>query len=125
MTRDFLSGLRALINRRPRVMYLAVTTHRPLDELCRPIRVADRYEIFSFLFGQWIIANKFSDYGDQDKLHALREQLEIHRNNLNRLEVQRAQYGLVVPLHLDNEIEYVRKEIARLEIEILALEEWE
>jgi hypothetical protein len=55
----------------------------------------------------------------------LREQLEIHRNNLNRLEVQRAQYGLVVPLHLDNEIEYVRKEIARLEIEILALEGWE
>jgi hypothetical protein len=106
-------------------MYLAVTTHRPLDELCRPIRFDDGYEIFSFLFRQWIIANKFSDYGDQDRLHALCEQLQIHRNNLNRLEVQRVQYGLVVLLHLDNEIEYVRKEIARLEIEILALEGWE
>jgi hypothetical protein len=36
-TRDFLSQLRALINRRPRTLSLIVTTGQPLEELCQTI----------------------------------------------------------------------------------------
>jgi hypothetical protein len=35
--RDFLSQLRALINRRPRTLSLVVTTDEPLEELCKTI----------------------------------------------------------------------------------------
>ena len=35
--RDFLSQLRALINRRPRTLSLVVTTDEPLEELCQTI----------------------------------------------------------------------------------------
>ncbi|TEU12444.1 MAG: ATP-binding protein [Anaerolineales bacterium] len=37
VTRDFLSQLRALINRRPRTLSLVVTTNEPLEELCQTI----------------------------------------------------------------------------------------
>jgi hypothetical protein len=37
VTRDFLSQLRALINRRPRTLSLVVTSDEPLEELCRTI----------------------------------------------------------------------------------------
>jgi len=37
MTRDFLSQLRALINRRPRTLALVVATDEPLEELCQTI----------------------------------------------------------------------------------------
>jgi hypothetical protein len=37
VTRDFLSQLRALINRGPRTLSLIVTTHEPLEELCQTI----------------------------------------------------------------------------------------
>lgn len=37
VTRDFLSQLRALINRRPRTLSLVVTTDEPLEELCQTI----------------------------------------------------------------------------------------
>jgi len=37
VTRDFLSQLRALINRRPRTLSLVVTTDKPLEELCQTI----------------------------------------------------------------------------------------
>jgi hypothetical protein len=36
-TRDFLSQLRALINRRPRTLSLVVTTDEPLEKLCQTI----------------------------------------------------------------------------------------
>lgn len=37
VTRDFLSQLRALINRRPRTLSLVVATDEPLEELCQTI----------------------------------------------------------------------------------------
>lgn len=37
MTRDFLSQLRALINRGPRTLSLVVATDKPLEELCQTI----------------------------------------------------------------------------------------
>ena len=37
VTRDFLSQLRALINRRPRTLSLVVATGEPLEELCQTI----------------------------------------------------------------------------------------
>ena len=37
-TRDFLSGLRALIGRVPRALSLVVATREPLEALCRPIK---------------------------------------------------------------------------------------
>ena len=37
-TRDFLSGLRALIGRVPRALSLIVATREPLEALCRPIK---------------------------------------------------------------------------------------
>ncbi len=37
VTRDFLSQLRALINRRPRTLALVVATDEPLEELCQTI----------------------------------------------------------------------------------------
>jgi hypothetical protein len=37
-TRDFLGGLRALINYVPRVLSLIVATRQPLDEVCRDVR---------------------------------------------------------------------------------------
>jgi hypothetical protein len=51
-----------------------------------------------------------------DNLESLKRQLEIHRRNLNSLEEQKASYGsLDVPLWLLNQIEFEKKEIARLE----------
>ena len=38
ITRDFLSGLRALMNRTPKALMLVVATCRELYELCRPIK---------------------------------------------------------------------------------------
>ncbi|MBI1882268.1 MAG: hypothetical protein HYR94_29195 [Chloroflexi bacterium] len=38
ITRDFLGGLRALINHVPRTLSLIVATRQPLDEVCRDIR---------------------------------------------------------------------------------------
>jgi Cdc6-like AAA superfamily ATPase len=37
VARDFLSQLRALINRRPRTLSLVITTDEPLEELCQTI----------------------------------------------------------------------------------------
>jgi hypothetical protein len=37
VTRDFLSQLRALINRRPRTLSLVIATDEPLEELCQTI----------------------------------------------------------------------------------------
>lgn len=46
---------------------------------------------------------------------SLRRELETHHRNLDRLEEQKAQYGLDVPLRIQNAIEQERKAIARLE----------
>ena len=45
---------------------------------------------------------------------AVKQQLAIYLKNLNRLEIQKAYYGLDVPTHLSNEIEYTREQIHRL-----------
>jgi hypothetical protein len=44
----------------------------------------------------------------------VKQQLAIYIENLNCLEIRKAQYGLDVPTHLSNEIEYTRKQIHRL-----------
>ena len=45
---------------------------------------------------------------------SLRKQLEIHRRNLVDLEMQRAQYGIDVPVRVSRAIEHEEAEIARL-----------
>ena len=47
-----------------------------------------------------------------------RQQLAIQRHNLNELELQRARYGIRVPLDLINEIKLVQERIGDLEEEI-------
>jgi hypothetical protein len=55
---------------------------------------------------------------------SLQEQLRIHRRNLAELEEKRANYGIDVPLKLTNEIEYVKAEIAKLELQLGMAEGW-
>ena len=50
-----------------------------------------------------------------------RQQLAIQRRNLNELELQRARYGIRVPLDLVNEIGLVQERIGELEEEIAQL----
>lgn len=53
--------------------------------------------------------------GQQEEARYLTEQLHIQRANLNELNLQRAQYGIRVPLDLVNDINRVKLEIERLE----------
>jgi hypothetical protein len=53
---------------------------------------------------------------------AVREQLAVHVRNLNHLELQAAQYGLSVPIHLLNEMEHTREQIYHLTKELLRQE---
>ncbi len=50
ITRDFLSALRALMNRTPKALVLVVATCRRLDELCRPIKFIGSPFYNEFLF---------------------------------------------------------------------------
>lgn len=52
ITRDFLSGLRAFINYKPRVSSLIVATSESLVDLCRPIKfkASPFYTFFAFVF---------------------------------------------------------------------------
>jgi hypothetical protein len=61
--------------------------------------------------------------GTDDELQSLRRQLETHRKNLLRLEEQAATYGIAVPLHLSNQIDHEKEEIARIERQIAQLKE--
>ena len=45
---------------------------------------------------------------------AVKQQLEVHLENLNRLEFQAAQYGLDIPTPLFNKIKYTREQIYHL-----------
>jgi hypothetical protein len=45
---------------------------------------------------------------------AVKQQLAVYVKNLNRLEIQKAYWGLDVPTHLSNEIQYTREQIHRL-----------
>jgi hypothetical protein len=45
---------------------------------------------------------------------AVKQQLAIYIENLNHLELQKAQRGLDVPTSLSNEIEYTRQQIYQL-----------
>lgn len=56
--------------------------------------------------------------GQEQEMDYLQEQLKIHKRNLGQLEVQRARYGLDVPLHLTHQIEYIQSEIARITQEL-------
>ena len=49
---------------------------------------------------------------------AVNEQLAIYIQNLNRLEIEKAQYGLSVPTGVANEIEYTYGQIERCTREI-------
>jgi diadenosine tetraphosphatase ApaH/serine/threonine PP2A family protein phosphatase len=49
---------------------------------------------------------------------AVKQQLAIYMKNLNRLELQKAQYGLNVPTPLSNEIEHTREQIYHLTREL-------
>ena len=49
---------------------------------------------------------------------AVRQQLAVYVENLNRLELQAARYGLDIPTPLFNKIEYTRKQIYHLAREL-------
>lgn len=51
----------------------------------------------------------------------VQEQLDLQRANLNTLELQRAQFGIRVPLDLCNEIFLVESEIDMLEEKLAVL----
>jgi hypothetical protein len=57
---------------------------------------------------------------DSTELAHKRTLLETYRKNLYRREQDAAQYGLDVPLHIANEIEFMREEIAKLTQELEA-----
>ncbi|MBC8448937.1 MAG: hypothetical protein H8D78_14420 [Chloroflexi bacterium] len=48
----------------------------------------------------------------------LKELLETHRVNLRHLELQKAQYGALVPLHIVNQITSTEGEIRLIEAEL-------
>lgn len=50
----------------------------------------------------------------EETKQSLEQQLDIHRQNLNWLEEQRARHGLDAPLHILHGIEYEKQEIKRL-----------
>lgn len=52
------------------------------------------------------------------KIESLKEQLNIHKKNLTDLEVEKAQFGLEVPIHLRRQIEHEKEELKRVESEI-------
>jgi CheY-like chemotaxis protein len=57
-----------------------------------------------------------------NEIKTLRERLEIHRKNLNRLKKKKAFYGeLAAPLDLLNEIDIEEEKIERLEAELCKL----
>ena len=49
-----------------------------------------------------------------EREEAVKQQLAICLKNLNRLEIQKAQYSLSVPTPLSNEIEHTREQIYHL-----------
>jgi len=55
-------------------------------------------------------------YLDDEALSGL---LETHRANLRHLEMQKAQYGALVPLYIVNQITNTEKEIGLIEAELL------
>ena len=65
-----------------------------------------------------------SDLGvvDGERRQNLREQLAIQRRNLNELELQRARYGIRVPLDLVNEIGLVLERIGEIKRELARLD---
>ena len=61
------------------------------------------------------VKSALPDVPDDEQHTAWREQLAIHRKNLNRLEIQLAKYGsLNAPLWLLNQVDDERAEIRRL-----------
>ena len=52
----------------------------------------------------------------------LKKLIEIHRKNLQQLELQKAMYGLDIPLTLLNSLDQTREELGRAEAELVRLE---
>jgi hypothetical protein len=57
------------------------------------------------------------------KIESLRRQHQRLVKNLDILEQRKASYGMDVPLHVLNEIEYHKEEIERIKEELSLLEE--
>ncbi|MFH1860949.1 MAG: NB-ARC domain-containing protein [bacterium] len=63
--------------------------------------------------------NPVKNYPKEDVKMAKKEELEVHKNNLGILNLQKAKFGtLYVPLHILSQIEDEENEIKRLEQEI-------
>lgn len=77
----------------------------------------------AFLFNQGIIEAIPDDLAKavdaevskiiEERVLALLRQLRVHESSLHKLEVQKAAYGISVPLYIQNDIEYVRDEIRK------------
>ena len=71
------------------------------------------------LFTLWMVLRRKKERRQESEHHDhLKRLLELERKNLWRLEERKARYGPNPPLELLNEIDVVRKEIARLEREL-------
>jgi len=67
----------------------------------------------------WMVLRKKKERRQESEHHDhLKRLLELERKNLWRLEERKARYGPNPPLELLNEIDVVRKEVARLEREL-------
>jgi CheY-like chemotaxis protein len=85
----------------------------------------------AFLFDQGIIEAIPDDFLEvvsaavpeieEERVLALLEQIQWHTRNLNILEGQKVKYGIDVPLHIENGIEYEKAEIRRKEGQIRKL----
>ena len=67
------------------------------------------------------VAEADHDAGEERR-QSLRQQLGIQRANLNELELQRARYGIRVPLDLVNEMKLVQERIREIERELVELD---
>ncbi len=61
--------------------------------------------------------------GHQQEKAFLQQQLQTYRVNLARLEVQAANYGLAIPLSIQNEVDFHQRKIAELEHRLDDLDE--
>jgi hypothetical protein len=71
------------------------------------------------LFILWVVLRRKKERQQESEHHDhLKRLLELERKNLWRLEERKARYGPNPPLELLNEMDVVRKEVARLEREL-------
>lgn len=63
---------------------------------------------------RWATLQDEQDEACSERFH-LEELLKRRKQNLRKLELKRAEYGLDVPLYLDNQIVFEQKEIQEIE----------